>query len=76
MPARKGDARRKDKGRKRARQVSLKPAGEVVVRQEEVPPRPPEDKRIHRRRPLPLISEGPPGDADKERSPSGPAGSQ
>jgi hypothetical protein len=37
----------------------LKPAGEALVKPHENPVEPPTDKRIHPRRPLPLVPEGP-----------------
>lgn len=39
-------------------QVRLKPAGEALVKPQENPVEPPADKRIHNRRPLPLVPEG------------------
>lgn len=38
-------------------EIPLKSPGEVVVKPEEKPPKPPKDKKIHRRRPLPLVPE-------------------
>ena len=40
----------------------MKPAGEVTVIRQDLPPSPPEDKRIHPRRPLPLVPEAPASD--------------
>jgi hypothetical protein len=40
-------------------QIHLKPAGEAFVKPLEAPDEPPADKRIHPRRPLPLVPEGP-----------------
>lgn len=45
--------------RSRAGDVHLKPAGEVRIEPAEAPAEPPEGKRIHERRPLPLVPEGP-----------------
>lgn len=39
--------------------ITLRPSGEVQVRYDQSPIRPPEGKRIHPRRPLPLVGEGP-----------------
>jgi hypothetical protein len=38
----------------------LRPSGEVVVIHKEEAAKPPEDKQIHPRRPLPLIPQTPP----------------
>jgi len=51
-------------------ELTLKPSGVVVVRHEETAAKAPEDKRIHPRRPLPLIPVAPsPGDARVPASP-------
>jgi hypothetical protein len=44
-------------GTTESKEISLPLSDEVVLRHEEVPPKVPEDKRIHRRRPLPLVPE-------------------
>lgn len=59
MPDRETDAKKKADERKPVRQVHLKPAGEALVKPQENPVEPPTDKRIHPRRPLPLVPEGP-----------------
>jgi hypothetical protein len=41
-----------------AKPMRLKPASVTTLRYESAPPPAPEDKQIHRRRPLPLIPEG------------------
>ena len=50
-------------GLKPMKAVRLKPAPEATVLHQALPPRPVGDKRIHPRRPLPLIRE-----ADEDRS--------
>jgi hypothetical protein len=45
-------------------ETALEPAGEVEVVYQEVPPVPPEGKKIHQRRPLPQTPEAPTEDAD------------
>jgi len=45
--------------------VPLKPAGDVIVKHEEEPPQPPEVKRIHPRRPLPVVPEAQPDQDDQ-----------
>ena len=47
-------------------EVSLDYSGEVVVVPRESLPKPPEGKRIHRRRPLPQVPQAPPEGEDKE----------
>lgn len=46
------------------RETVLEPAGEVEVVYRDVPSVPPEGKKIHRRRPLPLTPDAPNQDAD------------
>jgi hypothetical protein len=46
-------------------EVRLKPGGLTTVMHEEEAPEPPDDKRIHARRPLPLV----PDKATEEREP-------
>ena len=48
-------------------EVHLKPAGEAHVKPQDTPVEPPADKRIHSRRPLPLVPEGPDDADDEER---------
>ena len=49
-----------DTGRKTRRdEVDLESSGEVTVLPKRSLPTPPEDKRIHPRRPLPLVPEAP-----------------
>jgi hypothetical protein len=55
--------------RSRPGEISLKPAGEVVVTHEDMPAKLPEDKRIHPRRPLPPVPEAPSEDAGEGRKP-------
>lgn len=59
MPDRETDAKNKAEKRQVVRQVPLKPAGEAVVKPQDNPVEPRGDKRIHPRRPLPLVPEGP-----------------
>jgi hypothetical protein len=61
MPDRDGESEENDETGKRlpGGQVHLKPAGEARVTPLEAPDEPPADKRIHPRRPLPLVPEGP-----------------
>ncbi len=40
--------------------VPLKPSGNITVRHEDKPPQPPEVKRIHPRRPMPVVPEAQP----------------
>ncbi len=37
----------------------LQSPGEAVVKHEDLPAKPPKDKKIHRRRPLPLVPDAP-----------------
>lgn len=46
--------------------VPLPSAGEVVLFPEEAPPKPPEDKRIHPRRPMPLVPAAPAADTEDD----------
>jgi hypothetical protein len=46
--------------------VRLKPAGQVQVVPTRKASQPPPDKRIHPRRPLPLVPEGPKEDDDDQ----------
>ena len=48
-------------------EAALEPAGEVEVVYQEVPPTPPEGKKIHKRRPLPPTPEGPAEDANEAK---------
>ena len=66
MPDRETDAKDKAEKRQVVRQVPLKPAGEALVKPQENPVEPPADKRIHPRRPLPLVPEGPDDDQEAE----------
>jgi hypothetical protein len=50
-------SRKKGKKDKVISDVQLKPVGQVQLTPTEKPTEPPEDKRIHPRRPLPLIPE-------------------
>jgi hypothetical protein len=59
MPERETELKNKTDERQPVRQVPLKPAGEAHVKPQENPVEPPADKRIHPRRPLPLVPEGP-----------------
>ena len=59
MPNRETDAKNKAEERQVVRPVPLKPAGEALVKPQENPVEPPAGKRIHARRPLPLVPEGP-----------------
>ena len=55
-----GTDREKSKGNQpREDEVSLESSGEVVVIPKASLPKPPEDKRIHPRRPLPPIPDAP-----------------
>jgi hypothetical protein len=47
-------------------EISLDYSGEAVVVPKESLPKPPQDKRIHPRRPLPQVPQAPPEDEDKE----------
>lgn len=69
MQGRKPEARKKQKARNSPplRETALEPAGEVEVIYQDVPPRPPEDKKIHQRRPLPQVPEAPAEDADEAK---------
>jgi hypothetical protein len=54
-------------------EFKLPSPGEVIVKHDDLPPKPPEDKKIHRRRPLPLVPEAPgddPGENRKSDQPS------
>jgi len=51
----------------RARKTLLEPAGEIEVVYQEVPPTPPEGKKIHKRRPLPRTPEAPEGENDADQ---------
>lgn len=66
MKGRKGKApdNRKAGNSAPLRETVLEPAGEVEVVYRDVPPVPPEGKKIHRRRPLPTTPEAPNQDAD------------
>lgn len=48
-------------------EVRLKPAGEKTVKHEEKAPKAPDDKRIHRRRPLPLVPDKPAEGSEEDR---------
>lgn len=69
MQGRKPEARKKQKARNSQplREAPLDPAGEVEVIYRDLPPRPPEDKKIHKRRPLPRVPEAPAEDADEAK---------
>ena len=55
-----GTDKEKSKGsQSRQDEVSLEPSGEVMLIPETSLPKPPEDKRIHPRRPLPPIPDAP-----------------
>jgi hypothetical protein len=57
IPARLGESR-------------LEPSGEVVVARKKAPSRPPENKKIHPRRPMPLVPES---SAEPSEQPPGPS---
>lgn len=69
MQGRRADARKRRKSKNSAplRETALEPAGEVEVVYKEVPPMPPEDKKIHQRRPLPQVPEAPAEDAKEPK---------
>jgi len=48
-------------------ETRLESAGEVVVIHHKTPPKGPADKRIHPRRPLPLVPKAPPKPADESK---------
>ena len=58
----------KEKEEKNAvvREVRLKPLGQVQVVPTQKAPEPPPDKRIHPRRPLPLVPEAPAEEDEKQ----------
>jgi hypothetical protein len=70
MPKRKDEAEEEEERQKGTKnqaapdEVYLKSSGEVVLIPQKTPPSPPADKRIHRRRPLPLVPEGAADDKD------------
>ena len=66
MPDRETKAKDETKKQQHGGQVHLKPAGEALVKPQENPVEPPGDKRIHPRRPLPLVPEGPDDDQEAE----------
>jgi hypothetical protein len=49
-------------GQSRAGEIRLKPAGEAVIAYKESLAKPPKNKRIHPRRPLPVVPHAPPKD--------------
>ena len=59
IPARLGESR-------------LEPGGEVVVTRKEAPPRAPEKKKIHPRRPMPLVPESSPEPSEQPPGQSPP----
>jgi len=65
----KRQARKKRKARNSESQdnTALKPAGEFEVAYQEAPPMPPEDKKIHKRRPLPQVPEAPAEDPNEAK---------
>jgi hypothetical protein len=69
MPGRKPEALNNPKAptSQPLRETPLDPAGEVEVIYRDLPPRPPEDKKIHQRRPLPRVPEAPAEDADEAK---------
>ena len=69
MRGRKVRAGKKKAGLKRLRpgEVRLSSAGEAVLTYKEAPAKPPEDKRIHPRRPLPLVPEAPAEDTGEDQ---------
>ena len=66
MPDRETDQKKETEKHEHVGKVHLKPAGEALVKPQENPVEPPADKRIHERRPLPLIPEGPADDQEAE----------
>jgi hypothetical protein len=66
MPDRETNAKKESEKRQHGSLVHLKPAGEALVKPQENPAEPPNDKRIHPRRPLPLVPEGPDDDQEAE----------
>jgi hypothetical protein len=54
-------------------EFELPSPGEVVAPHEDLPAKPPEDKKIHRRRPLPLVPEAPAENPDENRKRDQPA---
>jgi len=66
MPDRETDQKKETEKHEHVGKVHLKPAGEALVKPQENPAEPPADKRIHERRPLPLIPEGPDDDREAE----------
>ena len=55
-----GPGKRKAKRKSpRPRDITLRSAGEVMITYTDAPAKPAEDKRIHPRRPMPLVPEAP-----------------
>jgi hypothetical protein len=54
-------------------EFKLPSPGEVIVQHDDLPPKPPEDKKIHRRRPLPLVPEAPGEDTGENRKSDQPS---
>ncbi len=68
MPDQKQHAGKKNGAGKTAPpdEVPLPSLGEVVLFPEDAPPKPPADKRIHPRRPMPLVPAAPAADTDDD----------
>ena len=47
-------------------ETALPQSDEVVLKHEDAPPKGPPDKRIHERRPLPLVPEKPPEEGERK----------
>jgi len=67
-----GAEERDDGASAQDRETRLKFSGEVIVEHHSMPPKGPEDKRIHPRRPLPVV----PDDRRKEDDEKGPGSSE
>ena len=65
MSGQKAETGRSRKERK-PQEVRLRPRGAVILTRKAAPAKPPDDKRIHPRRPLPLIPEGPADDTEAD----------
>jgi hypothetical protein len=52
--------------------ISLPPSGEAMLPYQEQPPKGKPDKRIHPRRPLPLVPDAPPKSTEDKPDPSDP----
>jgi hypothetical protein len=66
MPDRETKAKNEIEKHEHGGPVHLKPAGEALVKPQENPVEPRTDKRIHPRRPLPLVPEGPDDDQEAD----------